>query len=206
MLLALAQPPPVGRLARAPENCNNRLSQQRRKSKHQWRGRLGCQPSRPRPAPAKASAAASSPAPAATTGSYDALVRWCIEQRQLPPLAVEPAVLDGEPGVQRHGFVAARDVGQGEVLLQVPGSLAITAVDVGKDAQLEVLARGRSELVGLALWLMQERAKVMGLGRGILRNSLASFQQDPSTGFLAKLCRDHPQNGARSYGRCHRPR
>lgn len=91
--------------------------------------------------------------------SYDALVRWCIEQHQLPPLAVEPAVLDGEAGTKRSGFVASKAVTQSDVVLEIPGSLAITSVDVSKDPQLEALARGRSELVGLALWLMLERSK-----------------------------------------------
>jgi hypothetical protein len=106
-------------------------------------------------------AAAAATAPGATTdpSSYDALVRWCIEQHQLPPLAVEPAVLDGEAGTKRSGFVAAKVVAQSDVVLEIPGSLAITSVDVGKDPQLKPLARGRSELVGLALWLMLERSK-----------------------------------------------
>ncbi|KAL4859859.1 Nucleolar GTP-binding protein 1 [Chlorella vulgaris] len=107
------------------------------------------------------SAAAAATALGATTdpSSYDALVRWCIEQHQLPPLAIEPAVLDGEAGTKRSGFVAAKAVAQSDVVLEIPGSLAITSVDVSKDPQLEALARGRSELVGLALWLMLERSK-----------------------------------------------
>lgn len=93
-------------------------------------------------------------------------MRWCIEQHALPPLAVEPALVEGEPGgAARPGFVAARDVGAGEVVLTVPGDLAITSVDVGKAPQLAALAEGRSELVGLALWLMQERAKVRSVGQ-----------------------------------------
>lgn len=87
------------------------------------------------------------------------LLRWCIEQHSLPPLAVEPAALEGAGGTQRPGLVAARDVAANEVVLQIPGDLAVTSVDVGKDEALAAAAAGRSELVGLALWLLQERAK-----------------------------------------------
>ena len=121
---------------------------------------------RRRHAAAVVAAAAATPAPAAAATAYDGLLRWCIEQRSLPPLAVEPAVLEGEAGVgQRPGFVAAREVAAGEALLQLPGDLAITSVDVGKDAALAAVVQERSELVGLALWIMQERAKV-GAGSG----------------------------------------
>lgn len=93
---------------------------------------------------------------------YDSLLLWCIEQHSLPPLAVEPASIEGAGGIQRPGFVAAGSIAAGEVLLQIPGDLAITSVDVDKDPALAVVAAGRSELVGLALWLMQERGKVRG--------------------------------------------
>jgi hypothetical protein len=109
---------------------------------------------------AAAAAATAGAEAAAAASSYDGLLRWCIEQHQLPPLAVEPAALDGGFGMERPGFVASREVAQGEVVLQVPGDLAITSVDVDKDPQLAALAQGRSELVGLALWLLQERSKV----------------------------------------------
>lgn len=66
-----------------------------------------------------------------------------------------------------------------QVLLEIPGDLGITSVDVEKNPALAALAAGRSELVGLALWLMAERAKVgsgvehanlwPGLGGGGLR-------------------------------------
>lgn len=69
--------------------------------------------------------------------------------------------MEGEPaGGARPGFVAAREVAAGEAVLAVPGDLAITSVDVGKVAELAALTEGRSELVGLSLWLLQERAKV----------------------------------------------
>ena len=127
-------------------------------------------PQRRRHSAASAAAADLAAAPAAAVPAddvarYDALLRWCIEQHQLPPLAVEPAVVEGDlPGVQRAGFVTVREVAAGEALLQLPGDLAVTSVDVGKDAALAPLAQGRSELVGLALWLMLERSKVGGGG------------------------------------------
>lgn len=109
---------------------------------------------------AAAAASAATPGAGPSAASYDALVRWCIEQHALPPLAVEPAPVEAAGGEARTGFVATRDVAAGEVVLQIPGDLAITSVDVEKDDALAAVAAGRSELVGLALWLMQERAKV----------------------------------------------
>lgn len=47
-----------------------------------------------------------------------------------------------------------------QTLLEIPGDLGITTVDVEKDPALARIADGRSELVGLALWLMKELAKV----------------------------------------------
>ncbi len=94
---------------------------------------------------------------------HSSLTLRSIEAKQLPPLAVEPATAEGEAGAApRPAFLAARNIAVGEAVLAVPGDLAVTSVDVGKDAALAALAEGRSELVGLALWLMQERDKVRG--------------------------------------------
>ena len=60
---------------------------------------------------------------------------------------------------QTLGFVANQDVAQGSIILGIPGDLAVTSVDVGKDPLLSVLAEGRSELVGLALFFMLERSR-----------------------------------------------
>lgn len=48
----------------------------------------------------------------------------------------------------------------GQVLLEVPGELGITAVDAKKHEDVGPLAEGRSELIQLGLWLMAERKKV----------------------------------------------
>lgn len=77
---------------------------------------------------------------------------------------MEPATAEGAAGAPpRPAFLAARAAVTGEALLAIPGDLTVTSVDVGKDAGLAAVAEGRSELVGLALWLMQEREKVRGL-------------------------------------------
>ena len=55
-----------------------------------------------------------------------------------------------------------------QILLEIPGDLGVTSVDVEKAPALARLAEGRSELVGLALWLMAERAKVGGQAAGSL--------------------------------------
>ncbi|DBA68672.1 TPA: hypothetical protein ACH3X2_013468 [Trebouxia sp. C0005] len=55
--------------------------------------------------------------------------------------------------------VAARKVRQGEVLLSIPGDVAVTKEDVAAEPACAQLASGRSEVVGLALWLIVQRCK-----------------------------------------------
>jgi histone-lysine N-methyltransferase SETD3 len=110
------------------------------------------------PAPPRSTAAADADA-ASEVAANDALLRWCVERHALPPPSLEPAPVDSDlGGGERLGFVASRDVAQGAVLLEIPGDLGVTSVDVDKDPALRALAAGRSELVGLALWLARERA------------------------------------------------
>lgn len=47
-----------------------------------------------------------------------------------------------------------------QVLLSIPGDVAVTREDVAADTTCARLAAGRSELVGLALWLISHRCKV----------------------------------------------
>lgn len=49
-----------------------------------------------------------------------------------------------------------------QALLELPGDISVTAVDVAAHADVAQLAAGRGELTGLALWLMAERHKVGG--------------------------------------------
>lgn len=100
-------------------------------------------------------------AAATSVGGYDSLLKWCIENFSLPVPAIEPATVDSWTGEQKPGLVASRDTRMGEVLLEIPGDLGVTNVDVDKNPALATLAEGRSELVGLALWLMNERSKVL---------------------------------------------
>ncbi|KAG7675298.1 hypothetical protein Ndes2526B_g08170 [Nannochloris sp. 'desiccata'] len=94
-----------------------------------------------------------------SVATHDALIRWCIEDHSLPATCLQPEAVEDEldRSEQAFGFTASRDVAKGEVILEIPGDLAVTSVDVGKDELLSTLAEGRSELVGLALFLMQER-------------------------------------------------
>ena len=46
------------------------------------------------------------------------------------------------------------------MLLSIPGDIAVTKEDVAADNTVAQLASGRSELVGLALWLISQRCKV----------------------------------------------
>lgn len=143
-------------------------------------------------------AAAATPARAAVGGN-EALLRWCIERHQLPPLAVEPGVLDAEVGVQRAGFLASREVAIGEPVLEIPNTLAITSIDVSKCPQLHTLAAGRSELVGLALWLMQERSKVSKVNACCLCGRARAFN-------TVSCCREKPRNGVCCCKLFHKPR
>lgn len=47
-----------------------------------------------------------------------------------------------------------------QALLTIPGDVAVTREDVAADMACAQLAEGRSELVGLALWLVSQRCKV----------------------------------------------
>ena len=98
---------------------------------------------------------------ATSVSAHDALLRWCIEEHALPPTSLEPASLDEDlgGGEQAFGFITNSDASKGDIILEIPGDLAVTSVDVGKDQLLSTLAEGRSELVGLALFLMLERSK-----------------------------------------------
>ncbi|KAK9824456.1 hypothetical protein WJX72_010403 [[Myrmecia] bisecta] len=77
--------------------------------------------------------------------------RWLIETKRMPPQLVEPRV-----GL---GYVALRGTREGEVILDLPGDLAITGVDADNHPLISTVAEGRSELVKLALWLMAERSQ-----------------------------------------------
>ena len=96
-----------------------------------------------------------------SVATHDALIRWCIEDHSLPATNLQPEIVEDDLGSNEKafGFTASRDVAKGEVILEIPGDLAVTSVDVGKDELLSTLAEGRSELVGLALFLMQERSR-----------------------------------------------
>lgn len=94
------------------------------------------------------------------TAPLDDLLRWCIETHSLPPPAIEPSIVDSEIDQKpTTGLVTNKVVGKGEILLEISGDLAITSADVQKDPDLAALAEDRSELVGLALFLIKERSK-----------------------------------------------
>lgn len=52
---------------------------------------------------------------------------------------------------------AARSIAADEVILQVPGDMCVTAADVAADTTVAAVAEGRSELTGLALWIIAQR-------------------------------------------------
>lgn len=93
-----------------------------------------------------------------STSTHDELLRWCIESKGLPPTPLEPTLVTEDTGSKRIAYFTTRDINKGESLLEIPGDIAVTTVDVDKDETLSQLAQGRSELVSLALWLMRQRS------------------------------------------------
>ena len=94
----------------------------------------------------------------ATTDALDVSYKQCVTTRKLrqgevclaaPNRLVHPA--QASPIIRLHGL---------QVLLSIPGDLAVTKEDVAADTACAQIASGRSELVGLALWLLTQRSKV----------------------------------------------
>jgi len=77
------------------------------------------------------------------------------------------------------GFVVTNQVGKGEFLLRIPGDLGISSVDVAEDDELAPLAEGRSELVGLALFLMKHRSLGAGSPWRVFLDSLPRRTDTP---------------------------
>ena len=50
-----------------------------------------------------------------------------------------------------------------QALLEIPGDFAVSDADVAGHPVVSQLAEGRSQLIGLALWLMAEQALVRKL-------------------------------------------
>ncbi|KAF8071199.1 setd3 [Scenedesmus sp. PABB004] len=119
-----------------------------RRSSTAWPGRSGAQRLR-----AVAGQQQSDVELAATASQ---LMKW-LQAQGAPPTPLEPKRFKADVG-QRVGLIAGRDVSGGEEVLEVPEALVVTAVDAEQHALVGRVAAGTSELVGLALWLMAERA------------------------------------------------
>jgi hypothetical protein len=74
------------------------------------------------------------------------------------PLVEPKRFKAGPSSSERVGFIASRDVDAGAPLLVIPESVAITSIDAENHPVVGEAAKGGGELVGLALWLMAERA------------------------------------------------
>eukprot|EP00882_Tetradesmus_deserticola_P007360 GHRQ01007754.1.p1 GENE.GHRQ01007754.1~~GHRQ01007754.1.p1 ORF type:complete len:476 (+),score=189.66 GHRQ01007754.1:146-1573(+) len=86
------------------------------------------------------------------------LLKWMQGQGAPCTDRLEPKRFKADGG-ERVGLIAAADAQAGEVLLQVPESLAVTGIDAEKHDLVGPVAAQCSELVGLTLWLMAERAR-----------------------------------------------
>ncbi|KAK9917898.1 hypothetical protein WJX75_009348 [Coccomyxa subellipsoidea] len=119
---------------------------------------LGEQPAGARRACRRCRAALHTESLKATVGrtEVDNFLLWLIEQKGLPPQRTDCT------GVNTDGtwsLIANTAVKEGETLVELPGDMSVTAVDVAAHDEVSGLAEGRGELTGLALWLMAERQK-----------------------------------------------
>jgi hypothetical protein len=65
------------------------------------------------------------------------------------------------------------------VLLQLPESLAVTSIDAEKHELVGPIAAGVSQLIGITLWLMAERAKGAGSAWATLLQTLPDSTASP---------------------------
>lgn len=86
------------------------------------------------------------------------LLKWLQANGAPDTSKLEPKRFKGDIG-QRVGLIAAEDVHSGEVLLEIPERLCVTSIDADKHELVGAVAKDCSELVGLTLWLMAERAE-----------------------------------------------
>lgn len=93
--------------------------------------------------------------------SLDKALQWASCQGIPSPPKVEASMVE-DPLFEsmKVGVVAKCEASPGDPLIQMPGSLCLTAADTRQDPILASLAEGRSELVALALFVMKERSRV----------------------------------------------
>lgn len=103
---------------------------------------------------ATAAAAGSDVELVATVGH---LISWLASNGAKITNRLEPKRFKADVG-ERVGLIATSDAAAGEVLLELPESLAVTSIDAEKHELVGPIAKGVSELVGITLWLMAERA------------------------------------------------
>lgn len=86
------------------------------------------------------------------------LLQWCIESKGLIRCDVEPVLKECQidPARQEVAFVTTKPLAAGDLIVEIPGDLAVTAVDVEKDQDLAGVGTNRSELVGLALFVLSQ--------------------------------------------------
>lgn len=86
------------------------------------------------------------------------LLKWLHANGAPDSSKLEPKRFKGDVG-DRVGLIAARDVQSGDILLEIPESLCVTSIDAEKHELVGAVAQECSELIGLTLWLMAERAQ-----------------------------------------------
>eukprot|EP00878_Enallax_costatus_P003647 GHUV01003861.1.p1 GENE.GHUV01003861.1~~GHUV01003861.1.p1 ORF type:complete len:495 (+),score=148.67 GHUV01003861.1:1566-3050(+) len=86
------------------------------------------------------------------------LLKWLQANGAPDTSKLEPKRFRGDIG-ERVGLIASKDIQSGDILLEIPEALCVTSIDAEKHELVGPVAKDCSELVGLALWLMAERAK-----------------------------------------------
>jgi len=86
------------------------------------------------------------------------LIKWLQANGAAQTNKLEPKRFRTDVG-ERVGLIAACDTQADSVLLEIPESLAVTAIDAEKHELIGPIAKECSELVALTLWLMAEKAQ-----------------------------------------------
>eukprot|EP00879_Flechtneria_rotunda_P015067 GHRR01015744.1.p1 GENE.GHRR01015744.1~~GHRR01015744.1.p1 ORF type:complete len:507 (+),score=158.49 GHRR01015744.1:326-1846(+) len=106
------------------------------------------------------------------------LLRWLQTYGAQQTSNLEPKRFRTNVG-ERVGLIACRDVQQGEVLLEVPESFAVTAIDAEQHELIGHIAKECSELVAMTLWLMAERSKGSESAWSLLLQTLPDSTASP---------------------------
>ena len=115
-----------------------------------------------------------SPHWAVRVSSTNVVEQWCSALGSPGVLLVEET-----PGDYGKEFTAIQDATKGSNLISLPGDVAVTLTDVEQDEELGKIAKDRSELVSLALFVAKHKALKEKSPWKILMNNLPNYVDSP---------------------------